>query len=496
MTDVQISCPNQLKAKFNCDSGIAREIWEEFAFFVPGYKYMPAFKKGWDGKARLFDMRSRTMYRGLVHKVVAWLKDNNYSVELVNKEDFKPKLKYDRQWLNNSRVYFKFDLFEHQKIGINEALSLNQALILSPTGSGKSGMIYMICRWLLENTEGKILITVPSTSLVEQLYSDFTDYVAGNWDVEENVHKIYSGKEKITNKRIVISTWQSARMMPSDWFQQFDAYICDEAHQADSKCLTAIIDNISHSPVRIGLTGTLDGTVMHELEMLGRFGPVVKTTTSKELMNSGHLAPLEIDAVILEYSEEERKLLKGAEYQQEIDFLINHPKRNTFLVNSALSSKGNVLMLFNYIEKHGKVLFDKLNEKAIKLGRKVYYIDGATDVDSREEIRKVLERENNAIVLASFGTTSVGWNVKNIAVVIFCHPYKSKIRVLQSIGRGLRAMAGKVGVKLIDIGDDLVHKTRKGKETMNSAMRHFIERLSIYEKEDFIYKLIRLKIGY
>jgi len=495
MTDVVISCPNQLYAKFHCDSGIARELWEEFAFFVPGYKYMPAFKKGWDGKARLFNMKTRCMYRGLLPKAIAWLKENNYSIEIENKDDLRPKLKWDKEWLLRQEEYFKFNLFDHQEMGISGALSLNQALILSPTGSGKSGMIYMICRWLLENMKGKILVTVPSTSLVEQLTTDFEDYAVGNWTAEDNVHRIYSGKEKHTNKRIVISTWQSARLMPAEWFHQFEAYLCDEAHGADSKCITAIIDNMAHAPVRIGLTGTLDGTVMHELEMLGRFGPVVKTTTSKDLMDKGLLADLNIDAVVLEYSDEERKLVHGADYQDEINFLVNHKLRNNFIINTALSQKGNVLMLFNFIEKHGKVLFDKLNTKAQALGRKVYYIDGATAVDSREEIRRILERETDCIVLASFGTTSVGWNVKNIDVVMFCHPYKSKIRVLQSIGRGLRAMAGKLGVKLIDIGDDLVYKARKtSKGVMNSAMKHFIERLSIYEKENFKYKIIKLQL--
>ena len=494
MADVVIKAKDQLRAVFVCDSGIARELWEEFAFFVPGYKFMPAFKRGWDGKARMFDMRSRSMFRGLVPKAIAWLMEAGYTVEFENKEDFRPQLKYDSAWLDGWNRYAEYEPFDHQAAGINGSLKQNHAIVLSPTGSGKSYMIYMMCRWILEQTENKILITVPSTNLVDQLFKDFEEYSNGRWNVESNVHKIYSGKEKVTDKRIIVSTWQSARMLSKEWFQQFDAYICDEAHQADSKCISAIIDNIAHTAIRVGLTGTLDGTVMHLLEMLGRFGPVVKTASSKELQDKGLLAKINIDACVLEYSPEECKLVKGAEYQQEIDFIINHHLRNNFLINSALKSDGNCLMLFNYIEKHGKILFDKLNEKALKLGRKVYYIDGATDVDSREAIRTILEKEKNAILLASFGTMSVGVNIKRIDTIVFCHPFKSKIRVLQAIGRGLRTYDGNNGLKLIDVLDNLTVKSKSGKETMNMVMRHGIERLKIYEEQGFPYRIIKIKM--
>lgn len=493
MTDVTISYVNQLRARIHSDSGIAREIWEEFSFFVQGYKFMPAYKRGWDGKVHMFDMRSRTIYRGLLPKVVEWLISVGYSVAFEEKEKFRPEWKFDPAWLDRWAEYSTLEPFDDQYIILKETLALNQALVLSPTGSGKSFLAYMMCRWIMEHTDKRILITVPRTSLVEQLYTDFEDY-AVNWSVAQNVHRIYSGKEKDFTHRICVTTWQSVYKMPPTWFKQFGAYICDEAHEADGKSITAIVDNITDAPFRVGMTGTLDGTVMHELEMLGRFGPLVKKTSTKELMDKGRLAKLSIDAIILEYSDEERKLIKEAEYQDEINFLINHKMRNKFLVNTALKTQGNVLMLFNYIEKHGKQLCLQLNEKAKKYGKTVYYIDGGVGVDAREEIRRILEKESNAILLASYGTTSTGINIKRINCIVFCHPYKSKIRILQSIGRGLRIAEDKDGMKLIDVGDDLVWKTKRGKEKMNSAMRHFIERLQTYENEGFEYRIIKLPL--
>lgn len=488
--DVLIQPKDQLKVRVQCSSGVAYEIAEHFSFFVPGYKFMPLYKAGrWDGKIKMFDVRNREFYRGLLPRLTEWLEENAYTFDFEDKAAMRPQVPYDPSWLNRWSEYGKLEPKPHQVKAINAGLGLNQALIMSPTGSGKSYIMYMMVRYLLETTDQDILITVPTTSLVEQLYKDFDDYSV-DWSAEENCQMIYSGKEKNTNHRVKISTWQSIYKLDKKWFSGFGAYLCDEAHGADAKSISGIVDKLSHAPVRIGLTGTLDGTVLHELEMLARFGPVVKATTTAELMKSGDLSSLTIRCLRLQYSPDEIKYVKGLEYQQEIDFLISHEMRNRVLVNAALNEPKNTLMLFNYIDKHGVVLYDLLKKKAEKFGKKIYYISGSVAVDEREQIRAILEKEDNCILLASMGTFSTGINVKNLHTIIFCHPYKARIKTLQSIGRGLRTMAGKDGATLIDIADDLVHTTRKGAEKLNTTMKHFIERLKVYQSEQFPYKII------
>ncbi len=492
MNDIVIHPMDNLMVRLRCEPHVAYEISEDFAFFVNGYKFMPQYKRGvWDGKIRMFNVRTREFYRGLIPRLVSWAEDNGYTVGFHEKEKIRPQIPFDEKWIERWAEYGRLKPKGYQVKAFNAAMRLNQALVLSPTGSGKSYICYLMVRYLLDKGCRKVLITVPTTSLVEQLTSDFADY-AVDWDVEQEVHKIYSGKEKTTDASVVISTWQSIFKLPGSWFKQFDAYICDEAHGADSKSITNIVGSLGHAPARVGLTGTLDGTALHELEMLARFGPIVRATTTRELMDSGDLAPISIECIQLNYPEDEIALVKSMTYDQEIEFLLLHELRNRVLVNSALRSKKNTLMLFNYIDKHGKVLYDMLTEKAPAFGKKVYYIAGSVKVDERERIRQILEKEDNAILLASMGTMSTGVNIKNLHNLIFCHPYKAKIKTLQSIGRTIRQAAGKDGARLIDIGDNLVHNRRA--EKPNATWRHFIERLKIYDSEGFDYKIIKLDL--
>lgn len=492
MTDIIIQPIDNLMVRLQCEPYVAYEVSEDFSFFVNGYKHMPAYKRGhWDGKIRMFNVNKREFYRGLIPRLIEWAETNDYTISFGDKERLRPQIPFDEKWIESWASYGKLKPKDYQIKAFQTAMRLNQALVLSPTGSGKSYICYLMVRYLLEHGVDKVLITVPTTSLVEQLTNDFKDY-AVDWDVDTNVHKIYSGKEKTTEARVVISTWQSIYKLPGSWFKPYGAYICDEAHGADSKSITGIVGSLGHAPCRVGLTGTLDGTALHELEMLARFGPVVKATSTKELMDRGDLAPISIDCFQLNYNQEEIALVKSMDYDQEITFLLQHESRNKLLVNSALRSTNNTLMLFNYIERHGKILYDMLVERAEQYGKKIYYISGKVAVEDRERIRQILEKENNAILLASMGTMSTGVNVKNLHNLIFCHPYKAKIKTLQSIGRTIRQAAGKNGAKLIDVGDNLVYKKRS--EKPNATWRHFIERLKIYDSEGFEYRIIKLDV--
>jgi superfamily II DNA or RNA helicase len=225
--------------------------------------------------------------------------------------------------------------------------------------------------------------------------------------------------------------------------------------------------------IRIGTTGTLDGTEVHRLQLEGLFGPVKKVITTKELMDEGTIANLSIDCVILRHTK-----MKKMTYQEEMDYLVSNDSRNEFICNLVYSLKGNTLVLFQYVEKHGAVLHGKMFKR---LGDKLHYVYGGTDVTDREEVRTLVEKANDNVILASYGTFSTGVNIKKIDNVVFASPSKSRIRNLQSIGRGLRKADGKDTMKLFDISDDL--------QCNNHTLNHLKERINIYNEENFTYEI-------
>jgi len=222
------------------------------------------------------------------------------------------------------------------------------------------------------------------------------------------------------------------------------------------------------------------------LVLEGLFGPVYKVTTTKQLMDTDRVAKLNITCLLLKYDEETRKKRKNNLYQEEMDFLVANSKRNRFIVNLAKSLKGNTLVLFQYVDKHGKVLYDMCKDIE---DREVHIVHGDIKVDERESIRNKATKHSNMLVFASYGTFSTGVNMPSIENVIFASPSKSKIRNLQSIGRGLRLHEGKTHCDLYDISDDLSYKTWK-----NHTLNHFMERVKLYAEEQFKCKIVEVNL--
>ena len=243
------------------------------------------------------------------------------------------------------------------------------------------------------------------------------------------------------------------------------------------------MDKLHHAKYRYGFTGTLDGTQTHKWVLEGLFGPSYKVTQTKKLIDEGHLATLDIQCLVLKY-----KPQKFDTYEDEIQFLIGHEKRNNLITNLALDLKGNTLILYSRVEAHGAVIFDKINKNASDK-RKIFFVHGGVDAEDREQVRSITEQENDAIIVASYGTFSTGINIKNLHNVIFASPSKSRIRNLQSIGRVLRKGKSKVKAKLYDIADDLSTRSRK-----NYTLNHFIERVKIYVQEQFNYEITSVNI--
>lgn len=474
---IEIQKVSDVYVKLLCEKDIAHEISDFFTFNVPGARFSPAFRnRVWDGKIRLFSTVTHLIYTGLVKHVIQFCKERDYqfsftnisssdeNVSLIEATEFKDSLN-----LTLEPREYQLDAFVH-------AIRKRRALLLSPTASGKSLIIYLLTKYYQTDTD-KILVIVPTTSLVHQMMSDFVSYGCD----EKLIHKIFSGQEKITTAPFVITTWQSIFKLPKTWFSQFNCVIGDEAHLFKASSLTAIMKKLENCPYRFGFTGTLDGSQTHKLVLEGLFGPVKKVTTTAELIEQKHLSNFQIKAIVLTYEEAIRKQLKGIDYQSEIDFINKYNSRNKFITNLTLSLNHNTLLLFKIID-HGKMLYDMLWAKCGD--RKLFYVDGSVDGILREDIRQAVEVEKNAIIVASLGTFSTGVNIKNLHNIIFANPSKSRIKTLQSIGRGLRLSTNKEIATLYDIVDDLSWKSKK-----NYTLLHFIERVKMYDDEKFEYKL-------
>ena len=480
-----ISKKNEVYVRVDTEPNIARELSDFFTFEVPGARFMPSYKKRiWDGKIRLYNQMNGEVYLGLIPYIQEFAKLNDIDIEYkgdVNATQSSFTHGVCKGFIRNIKPKSNgksIELRDYQTDAVVHAIRNNRSLLLSPTASGKSLIIYLLSRWYESN---RILILVPTTSLVEQMYTDFLDYGY----LESKMQKIYQGYTKDISSEVTISTWQSLYKMPRKFFEQFGCILGDEVHLFKAKSLTNIMNKMHMTKYRHGFTGTLDGTQTHRLILEGLFGSVNKVTSTKELMEKKTLAKLKIKCIVLQYPDADCKFMKDQNYQDEVDLIVRDERRNKFILNLTTHLKGNTLVLFQFVEKHGAVLYDMMKD----LNRKVFYVHGGTDTQTREEIREITENEKNAIIVASYGTFSTGINIRNLHNVVFSSPSKSRIRVLQSIGRGLRTTNDKTGATLIDIADDFTWKSKQ-----NFTLRHFMERINIYNEEEFDYTIKNLKI--
>lgn len=496
---VSVVKKNDTYLKVSASPSVMQELKEFFTFDVPGAKFHPKYKnKMWDGKISLYSMFTKELYVGLLYYLKKFCEQEEYELDLSEYEATEEDIPLDDiiSFLDSLQLASNGEPIEirpYQIEAIHAALTSKRKVLLSPTGSGKSMMIYSMIRWQWLNKK-KQLIIVPTTSLVEQLYSDFADYSSINrWNVQKYVHKIYSGFEKINTHDVVISTWQSLQNLPDTFFEKFDCIYGDECHLFTASVLKSVMEKCTNSSFKIGTSGTLSGTKTHKLVLEGLFGPVYQVTSSKKLMDTGYLSNIKIRCIIIDHSDEDKKAVQSTKkgpklsYQEEVDFIVKHEKRNKFIRNLALSLEGNTLILFQFVEKHGKVLYDLIEARA-PANRKLFFVAGEVEATERESIRAIVEKADNAIVVASYGTFSTGVNIKNLHNIIMASPSKSRIRNLQSIGRGLRKTSEKDTCYLYDIGDNLSSTKRN-----NYALAHAVERIKIYAEEDFEYKIINMK---
>ena len=459
-----------------------QELADFFTFEVPNAKFMPMVRnRMWDGKIRLFSPANGEIYVGLLPYIKEYCKSKNvkYIIEEGVEDDRNVMGTVVRGFIRSLRPRSKgksIKVRDYQIEAVRMAISRNRTLILSPTASGKSLIIYALVRYY-QMAGHRSLILVPTTSLVEQMYTDFEDY---GWSSGTYCQKVYQGYTTKIDKDVVISTWQSVYKMPKKYFEQFDCVIGDEAHMFKAKSLTSIMTKLHQCKYRFGFTGTLDGTETHRLVLEGLFGSVEQVVTTKELIDKKTLANLKIKCITLKHPEKRERMT----YAEELDYLVSKESRNRFILELCNNIAGNTLCLFQLVEKHGKILYDGMKGK-----ENVYFVYGGTDTDQREKIRGLVEKHKNSTTIASYGTFSTGINIRNIHNIVLASPSKSKIRVLQSIGRGLRTSSTKDSILIFDIADDISYKDRR-----NFTLNHFFERLNIYNEQQFNYEISKVRI--
>lgn len=501
--DIQILKEDESTIKLLAERSVLYSLSDEFRFRPSGYMFAPKYKnKVWDGYIRMLNAIDGTIPSGLYRDIIKACKTRNFSIDPSCKNDWKLHISDEeiKEYFDSLIIYDNeggtITPYDYQYETVAHCLKEQRVTLLSPTNSGKSLQFYMMMKFMLDKKLVKnILITVPTTTLVDQLAENFIEYSPKDkTDVfTNNVHTIYAGKDKNTNKAVTVTTWQSVSKLNASFFKKYDMVIVDEAHGARGQELQNIMKKCGNAWIRIGATGTLDEEIVTEMQLRGCFGPIYQSTTTHEMIEAGQSTKLDINCVIIQHNETDckqfhaKKIDKTKKYAAEIKYLITHKKRNSFIANLAITRDNNTLVLFNNIE-HGKLLMDELKRK--NPDKKIRYVDGSIDTDIRNDIKKECEENNDIILLATYATFSTGISIKNLHYIIFASPSKGRIRILQSIGRLLRKLAGKNVAKLYDISDDIrVNKN----DTENYSLTHFKKRLKYYIAEKHCYKISNIK---
>jgi superfamily II DNA or RNA helicase len=491
---IRVQKIDEVYMKVIADPGTLQELSEFFAFRPEGYQFSPKFKaRYWDGYIRLITPFKPYLYVGLLKNLKDFAETREYELDIDESLNAEENVPDDYGYDIAKEVGIKLELRDYQNDYIVNAVRNKRVLSLSPTSSGKSLMIYLIQQHYYRAFNHRTLVIVPTISLVHQMTSDFVDY-----GCDPNlIYKIQGGVDKETRSPIVITTWQSIQKTPKEWFDQFRVVIGDEAHLFTGKSLSGIMEKCTDAPYKFGFTGTISNeSKTHRMVLQGLFGPIKKFVTTKNLIDSGSVATFNVKAIVLKHPPEikdafrkkVKTIQKEKRYHAEKEFIINSDKRNTFIRNLVWSLNGqNNLILFELVEKHGKVLEPLLRKE----GRHLHFIYGNTPGEERERIRHLVENdpEKNHDILASYGVFSTGVSLKRLDNLILASGSKSEIRILQSIGRTLRKGNGSDDATLYDITDDL----SSGSYT-NYTLEHFKKRIEIYSSEQFPFRIFSVDL--
>lgn len=502
---IKVERYNESFVRVFAEREIQAEIKDYFTFKAPGYRFHPKYKaKLWDGNISMYNMQTCMLPGGLVKLLDHYAKSTETDIEFVESKKFSSFTSDEISRKEIEEFALSLDLSdgkgdqltpkEYQIDAVYHALKNRRICLSMPTGSGKSLTIYIIMRWMLAK-EMRVCLIVPSISLTKQMLSDFIEYSSrSGFDCDEIATLLYSGQERNFEPPLLISTWQTISKMikkshGADVINSYDAIIVDEAHTAKGTELQKILQMATDVSYRIGTTGTVDKEKVNELTIIGNLGPVEKIVTTAELIESGDLSGLTIKAMIMQYAEEICKTNKALDYVGEIDFICGHDFRNRAIRSIALTSPGTTLILCSKVSAHLIPIYEFISARAEKYDKEVFMIHGGIDPDERERIRKYAIANPGVILVCSYQTCQQGINIPNIENVVFAGPSKSMIRVLQSIGRGIRKSSGKLEMILYDFVDDMRYK-----KYTNTLFTHFTERMKIYRSEKFDVEMVEVAV--
>ena len=490
-----------------------RTIHSSMSFYVPGFMFMPSYKRGqFDGKIKLLDLKTKTYPLGLSKFLNEQCNINGIELH-IDKEigesfidrgfdelDFQTFVNNHKFFVKGQEIYPRDDQIE----ATARALKLKRCINLCPTSFGKSLSITIECLYLLQK-QYTCLIVVPTKGLVEQFYNDIKDYATNEKGELEDwypvVQMIYGGKDKELHDdtQICISTWQSlmniVKVNP-DYMNLFDAIILDEAHKGSGNQIGNLMNSATDVQYRTGWTGTLANEVINELLIKGLFGEPKQIITTTELMEKDIVAKLKICVMRLKYPEGMGKQFQILDFNAQMKYLEEYDGRNEYIAQIAGSIDKTGLILYKHIS-HGEALYKKVRElfpnRTAYLVHSGHFQRNDEKFKSFEELKPFLETDENSILIANYQLVGTGISIKNIHFVLFASSIKSYITTIQAIGRGLRVSDTKKKVLLIDIVDDLSYKG-KVNIIQNYSLKHFNERFKIYNENGFDYMIKQHKM--
>lgn len=370
---------------------------------------------------------------------------------------------------------FTKELRDYQDEAVSRCLKQGRGVVVMGTGAGKTLTIAsLIQSFASTKSNFKCLIVVPDLGLVRQTYDDFVEY---NFKLSTTR---WTGSNKpnldasvfIANTAILQSQFES-----NEWLLDVDLVVVDETHKLTSASIISKIIQKIKTVHKFGFTGTLPEQKIDKWNVIGKIGPVLYEKSSFELRSENFLSNASVSIINISYKSKPDKIVEKAfateQYKEELNFLEKHPFRNKIIKTTCSNFNNNILILVNHIE-HGVELFDILSSLGDK---RVFFIRGEVEVDEREEIKKIMENHNNVICVAISSIFSTGVNVRNIHMIVFAAGGKSFIRIVQSIGRGLRQHQEKDKLIIIDIADNLEY-----------GKKHSQKRKEIYRNEKIQYK--------
>ena len=464
---------------------------------IESWRFNPLVKRGvWDGYVS-YIKDDKWIPAGLWRHVLQICKDYNLEIEMngikrlidpnINAETFE---KWSLDFFKGAEITPR----DYQIETAYNILKFRKCLAELATSAGKTLISFLTIAYMLEKVKAeKILMIVPNVSLVLQAHEDFHDYNYMN-KVPLKIQQIFAGQKIKSNKNIIIGTYQSLVKKDAEYFEQFDAVLVDETHKAKSNSIKTILQKCTNAQYKFGLSGTIpkEGT-LDKLTLMSQTGPVISEVKASFLQKEGHIAKCIVKVIEMNYATDSQRLafqeLAQNKYDRkdvfslEQNFVITSEARLDFISSVIGRIPRNSLVLFHRIE-HGKKLYEKLRQESDK---RVFYVDGGTDKDIREEYKKKMEAGDEVVIVASYGTFSTGISIKKIHSIFFTESFKSEVIIRQSIGRGLRQHESKDKVLIVDFVDNI-----RTQEWDNYLWKHGKARQSIYKQEKFDYNIKRV----